>query len=1341
MDIKTLYKRLVKNSILIYQFFALIAFAVLAILANQWLQRPFIGAFIEQTLVVNTVSPTGSQPWGLRNQIDGFGYRISAINGVEINNTWDFQRQISSYSHGEIVSLMIKSPQNEITTSDIQLGVFPLSDQITFLFIPYLIGFIYLCIGLWVLNLRKKDTPGRIFAFFTASAAISSAALFDVYTTHILTYLWTFNMAMTGGSLIYLALVFPQESPFVNRFSFLGWISLPLAAGLALVLSPSIYNLQYPTAYASAWAVLYIFIAFSCSFFIGMVLLGAITAKSPLIREQSWFILRGSLVSFGPLVAWFFLKVIWNDITFTPYLLLPLIIFPAVLAYTLLRNRLVKTDLLINRGLLYAGLGIITVTGYALLVTGTTLVLGTVLPDHSPLITGLLIFGIALSVNPLRSWMQTQIDATFARGKGKYHDKLEAFSKELTQAMELPEVIDLIRRYIYQSLRPANQHIFIYDSISEHYISAGDETGRPTSDLRFPAASALVQILSARRVAIFLGEHVTLPSILQHEKARLALLGVQLFIPLPGRARLTGWLALGSRLSGEAYQEQDLNFLEAISDQSALAIERAQVVDNLERRMLEMNVLTRVSQGINVTLMFDDILELLYAQTNQVIPTLDFNITLYDNFSHYLYHVFCLVNDDRLSEKENLPLPIGQGLELEVLQNRRPLVVNDYERECRSRGLLPSINGIYAWMGTPLNAGAETIGLMSVGSRDPSVNYTQEQINLLMAIADQAAGAIVKGRLLHESERRTRQLTLLNEVARSLTSTLELDRLLNQILQSAVEILNCEAGSLLLTDEQTDELIFEVVVGPVAADLAGQRLPPGTGLVGKAVETRQPEIANDVRRTKEWFDKTDQDTGFVTQDLLVVPMLVKDNVIGVIEVINRRDGLPFTPDDQELLAAFTSQAAVAMENARLYTLTDQALAARVEELSVMQRIDRELNASLDVERAMRITLSWATRQSVAEAGLVGSVVENGIQIMASQGYRDELAPYGSLPLPFELTGIKEAIETGAPIFITFEDGNPGAGLLSSGHNLYATPISRETGVIGVLFLENVQAETNTGETLAFLTRLCDHAAIAIANAQLYAEVQQANQAKSDFVSFVSHELKTPMTSIKGFTDLLASGMVGAVNENQANFLSTIRSNVDRMSTLVSDLADASRIEAGRLRLDFAAVSVPQMVDEVIRSCRTQIDEKQQTLELQIPKDLPMVWCDRMRMIQVLINLVSNANKYSPQGGNIIICAEPTLNKWNPDGSLKEGLSEGDAAQVVHISIQDTGFGINPEDQKKIFQKFFRSDDQKIRDAPGTGLGLNITKTLVEMQGGIIWFVSEFRQGATFQFTIPVAETA
>jgi signal transduction histidine kinase len=185
-----------------------------------------------------------------------------------------------------------------------------------------------------------------------------------------------------------------------------------------------------------------------------------------------------------------------------------------------------------------------------------------------------------------------------------------------------------------------------------------------------------------------------------------------------------------------------------------------------------------------------------------------------------------------------------------------------------------------------------------------------------------------------------------------------------------------------------------------------------------------------------------------------------------------------------------------------------------------------------------------------------------------------------------------------------------------------------------------------------------------------------------------------------------------------------------MSTLVSDLNDDSKIEAGRLRLDYKAVEVNELVDEVVRSIKRQVEDKKQGITVEMSPSLPKVWTDRTRIGQVLTNLVSNANKYTPEGGWLLIGAETSENHWDPEG----------AKQVVHLWVKDSGIGISTEDQQKIFQKFFRSEDQKAREVPGTGLGLNITKSLVEMQGGRIWFESEFRQGTTFHFTVPVAES-
>jgi signal transduction histidine kinase len=526
-------------------------------------------------------------------------------------------------------------------------------------------------------------------------------------------------------------------------------------------------------------------------------------------------------------------------------------------------------------------------------------------------------------------------------------------------------------------------------------------------------------------------------------------------------------------------------------------------------------------------------------------------------------------------------------------------------------------------------------------------------------------------------------------------------------------------------DEQTGDLFFRVTVGPVAGNLLGQRLPAGTGIVGRAVQLRAPVIENDAQRSTTRYEGSDRQTGFVSRALLAVPMQIKDRVLGVIEVINRRDGLPFVEDDQNLLTAFAGQAAVAIENARLLALTDQELAAKVEELSIMGRIVRELNASLEVDRAMHITLEWAMRQSNAEAGLIGMLEENQLRIMVQEGYEELFPEQSASRISVDLPAMNSVIQTGQAKQVSLLS-NGAKPILPSAHTQIIVPIRREAQVIGLILLEST---SDSQGNLDFLNRLSDNAAIAISNAQLYAAVQRANEAKSEFVSFVAHELKNPMTSIKGYTELIAAGSVGQINEMQANFLNTIRSNVERMSALVSDLNDNAKIEAGRLRLDYKPVEVSEVIDDVLRSTKRQVEDKRQSVELQLPTRLPHVWADRIRVGQVLTNLVSNAHKYTTEGGKILVGAEATNNQWDAEG----------ARQVVHLWVRDNGIGINIEDQAKVFQKFFRSDDTKAREVPGTGLGLNITKSLVEMQGGRIWFESEFRKGTTFHFTIPVAE--
>ena len=243
-------------------------------------------------------------------------------------------------------------------------------------------------------------------------------------------------------------------------------------------------------------------------------------------------------------------------------------------------------------------------------------------------------------------------------------------------------------------------------------------------------------------------------------------------------------------------------------------------------------------------------------------------------------------------------------------------------------------------------------------------------------------------------------------------------------------------------------------------------------------------------------------------------------------------------------------------------------------------------------------------------------------------------------------------------------------------------------------------------------------------------IEATNAAKSRFITTMAHELKNTITPIRGYLDLLLREAFGPVTESQASVLRIMDTSAERTTALVADLSDISRIEAGHLLLDFEPTYVDKIITDVVGAMRAQTGAKGQTVTISLPGDLPVVWADDVRLAQVLTNLLSNAQKYTPQGGAIRIWADVAANEGDGDG----------ASQFVHVAVEDTGIGIPAGDQDQIFEAFFRSSDAAVYQTPGIGLGLSITKNLVEMQGGRIWFESEYGQGTTFHFTVPAVES-
>jgi signal transduction histidine kinase len=292
------------------------------------------------------------------------------------------------------------------------------------------------------------------------------------------------------------------------------------------------------------------------------------------------------------------------------------------------------------------------------------------------------------------------------------------------------------------------------------------------------------------------------------------------------------------------------------------------------------------------------------------------------------------------------------------------------------------------------------------------------------------------------------------------------------------------------------------------------------------------------------------------------------------------------------------------------------------------------------------------------------------------------------------------------------------------------PITHKQAVIGAIAIESSEPGAFDPRNVEVAIRVTDHAAVAIANAILYEQVIEANNAKSEFVSMVSHELKTPMTSVQGYTDLILSGVTGQVTDQQRQFLETITANVRRMGALIQDLTDISRIETNHLNISLNPMSFAKVISDTLQTTQTLSQEKQIEVHVDLPVNLPPVMGDQQRLVQVMTNLLSNACKYSPPETDVFLSVKTDI-KRSPNGD------NGHLPQpVVVCSIKDSGYGISEVDQAKLFTKFFRAGDPNIRQSSGTGLGLSITKGIVELHGGEIWFESKLGEGTTFYFTVP-----
>lgn len=889
-------------------------------------------------------------------------------------------------------------------------------------------------------------------------------------------------------------------------------------------------------------------------------------------------------------------------------------------------------------------------------------------------------------------------------------------------SVERSQILSVVHEQMQHLLNPTYLDSALYDRGKNAYTFR--ESGKS-----LPADDAFILWLRSQPANIPI--HLPVSGLIldaQETQKRLNDWGIQTILPLGNQA----WLGIGKPEDKLTYNSAQCSVMQYLSQPVGVGLERTALLEIQKKRAEELQAIYWITQAANFSVELDDLLELIYTQLKRVIQLPNFYIALINPDTGDLSPAFYIQDNIRLYPNNNATKPLGlTGI---LLKHKMTIRADDYLTECRRRCIeaVESEQDNHAWMGTALTAGDKNIGVMVASHTDPEKIFSEEDQNFFVTIASYTSSVLDRKKLHEQLQSRAQQLNSLVGIGRLLASSLDLNVVLDLVVENAAHLLNSEAGSLLLLDEKSGDLIFRSSSGPSGVKLVGMRIPAGRGIAGAAFTENRPIISQDTRNDGRWYGNFDDRSEFTTQSIIAVPLNTRGRTIGVLEVVNRKDARPFDTEDSDLLLTFASQAGIAVENARLFTTTDRALQARLEELMTIQYIDRQLNATLDYRKVMDQTLEWAIRITHATIGLICGLNETdegdqGLRFLAHQGYADEdFELYSQKQLwPLDKGLLGQTVTVGETLLEKAVHINPYYAELVPGMQAQLTvPIKLEGRVIGAIALESEEPESFTEENVAFIQRLADHAAIAIENARLFQQVQQANEAKTQFVSFVSHELKQPMTSMKGYCELLNKGSAGTLNEQQRNCVKIIHNSVDQMNRLVQDLLDISRIETGQMRLDMGPVVPKEIVREAVQTYQQEIIGKKQTLHVEIEPDLPVITGDRGRLVQVLTNLVSNAHKYTPEGKEITVRAAHLSDK---------------SREYICWSVEDSGIGLSSEELDKIFTKYYRADRAVVRNTPGTGLGLVISRSIVELHGGSISVKSTYQKGSIFSFTVPIIE--
>lgn len=767
-------------------------------------------------------------------------------------------------------------------------------------------------------------------------------------------------------------------------------------------------------------------------------------------------------------------------------------------------------------------------------------------------------------------------------------------------------------------------------------------------------------------------------------------------VPLIVRGKVIGMLAVDSCEPGH-FNEQHVRLVISFANQAAIAVENARLFEESQRQIQELSGLYNTALSTSSALEIDVLLRRLYAQVQELMAPDTFVVVL-----HYAageeYQVVLA-----LEEGEPVPGAVGLRKSLDaggltgwVMQQRKTLLVDDLETEPLPVEPLHGPRPARSWLGVPLIARDQLLGAISLQSFRPHA-FSRADRRFLESLAAQVAIAIENAQLYQRAQheiaerkraeetlrQRNRELALLNRAGQVFSSCLELNQVLITVLEEVRGLLDVTACSVWLSDPESKELVCQQSTDPSSETVRGWRLARGQGLVGWVAENGKSLIVPDAKADVRHFTGVDRQTGWKVRSILSVPLRVRENVIGVLQVVDR-DPDRFRPADLTSMEPLAVSAAIAIENARLVEGLEAKVAARTAEIRAeKEKTEVILNGVTDaigmVDRLMRVRYV-----NPAFTDLTGypaeEILGQSLHILAAEGLS-----------PREEQVLRRTLE--------------------SGESWQGEMVAR-------------RKDGRTYDAAMTITPMCDADGDLIGYVSSHRDItheKELDRARTRFITNISHELRTPLTNLRLYVNLLKNG---AQSEKARRYLKILEDQTKRLVQLTEDMLEITSLDSGQGATAWESVSLPIIIETITTRFRDRAEASGLTFTATpLAPLLPEVKGDQARLTQAVGELVENALNFTPQGGQVTVqgtVVEEAGHRW------------------VTIAVHDTGPGIPPEEQEAIFDRFYRGSLAESGAIPGTGLGLSIAREIVLAHGGRVSVESQLMIGSTFTLWLPVA---